>query len=402
METRAADGIDDETAWRLVLVDLLTEVETMADEFVAELKARGTYHHGLIDDAHLRDTARLSLGALVDLLLHRSARGGGAASDVPDAPGPARVRAVAEELGRSRAHRGVPVETLLEAVRLDFVVLWRHLRERAGRERAHLLVERTEDVLATVELYLTQVQRAFFAETARRQQDARLATERIVHLLLDDQETDEATLHALAQDLGVEPDAQFEAVLSSEADAVALEEALAPLLHRGRAWGHRRGALFCGLGVAGGSGPSLADAASDVGCLLLPRLHGPAALRAAVHGAEQLMASLPALDRPRTVEQVWEHGAAAWFATTAPDVVAGPADELLALPAAELARLVQTVQRYLETGSVKDTSAQLFCHRNTVVNRLRLFREVTGLDVAIPRQAALAQVVLAEAARRTG
>jgi DNA-binding PucR family transcriptional regulator len=50
---------------------------------------------------------------------------------------------------------------------------------------------------------------------------------------------------------------------------------------------------------------------------------------------------------------------------------------------------------YGRTGSVKLTSEELYCHRNTVVNRLNALQEVIGLDLTVPAQAALALVSIA-------
>ncbi|XTR51736.1 helix-turn-helix domain-containing protein [Pseudarthrobacter sp. So.54] len=38
---------------------------------------------------------------------------------------------------------------------------------------------------------------------------------------------------------------------------------------------------------------------------------------------------------------------------------------------------------YGRTGSIKETSEELFCHRNTVVNRLHSLHEVIGLDLTV-------------------
>ena len=46
--------------------------------------------------------------------------------------------------------------------------------------------------------------------------------------------------------------------------------------------------------------------------------------------------------------------------------------------------------RRIATGSVKETAAAEFVHRNTVINRAAAFRTATGLDVSIPLQAAVA------------
>ncbi|WP_237449895.1 helix-turn-helix domain-containing protein [Nocardiopsis alba] len=60
------------------------------------------------------------------------------------------------------------------------------------------------------------------------------------------------------------------------------------------------------------------------------------------------------------------------------------------------ARLLETLAHYTATGSVKAAAASLYCHRNTVVNRLQTFREVTGLDLTVPSQAARALVLFAD------
>ncbi|MGV8873536.1 MAG: helix-turn-helix domain-containing protein, partial [Rhodococcus sp. (in: high G+C Gram-positive bacteria)] len=72
-----------------------------------------------------------------------------------------------------------------------------------------------------------------------------------------------------------------------------------------------------------------------------------------------------------------------------PTILAG----LHELPAGERDRVIDTVRVYLDTGSVREAAAALYCHRNTVLNRLIKFHGATGLDVQIPREAAL--VVLA-------
>ena len=54
----------------------------------------------------------------------------------------------------------------------------------------------------------------------------------------------------------------------------------------------------------------------------------------------------------------------------------------------ERERLVEAVRAYLDSGSIGRTADVLYCHRNTVANRLRRFAEVTGVDPTIPVQAA--------------
>jgi len=60
----------------------------------------------------------------------------------------------------------------------------------------------------------------------------------------------------------------------------------------------------------------------------------------------------------------------------------------------ERQRLLEVARSYGRTGSIKETSEELFCHRNTVVNRLHSLHEVIGLDLTVPAEAARALVAL--------
>jgi DNA-binding PucR family transcriptional regulator len=46
------------------------------------------------------------------------------------------------------------------------------------------------------------------------------------------------------------------------------------------------------------------------------------------------------------------------------------------------------VRNFLHTGNITTTAQELFCHRNTILNRLNRFQELTGIDLAVPAQAA--------------
>ncbi|MDH6222401.1 PucR family transcriptional regulator [Streptomyces pseudovenezuelae] len=70
-------------------------------------------------------------------------------------------------------------------------------------------------------------------------------------------------------------------------------------------------------------------------------------------------------------------------------------------PPAEADHLLWTVQVHLSgSGSLADTAAALYCHRNTIQQRLNRFAELTGRDPRRPEGAAL--VVLALSVNRLG
>ena len=58
------------------------------------------------------------------------------------------------------------------------------------------------------------------------------------------------------------------------------------------------------------------------------------------------------------------------------------------LTAHERERLLETVTAYCDSGSVAETTRRLYCHRNTVLNRLGRFTELTGLRPTRPAEAA--------------
>jgi len=64
------------------------------------------------------------------------------------------------------------------------------------------------------------------------------------------------------------------------------------------------------------------------------------------------------------------------------------------LPQPDRDRLVDTVLQFCTNGSIKENAETLFCHRNTIVNRLLRFHDLTGLDVTIPVDAARALIAI--------
>ena len=46
--------------------------------------------------------------------------------------------------------------------------------------------------------------------------------------------------------------------------------------------------------------------------------------------------------------------------------------------------LLETLESYLQEGSIAGVAAQTYRHRNTIRNRLRVVEEVTGLDLSRP------------------
>ncbi len=78
------------------------------------------------------------------------------------------------------------------------------------------------------------------------------------------------------------------------------------------------------------------------------------------------------------------------------DRVLGPLDRL---DPADRDVIVETLTAWLDAdGSAQRAGARLYCHRNTVLNRLRRFEQLTGRCLTRPRDAV--EISLALTARR--
>lgn len=128
---------------------------------------------------------------------------------------------------------------------------------------------------------------------------------------------------------------------------------------------------------------------SDEPCGLAYSSDGLAGLATASRQAISLADHLaPEDDRPLTIEQNWQRLARRQISTAGFDFAKSLDDALTDARPGEEERIRETVMSYLRTGSVTDSAEQLFAHRNTVLNRLRRFTELTGVDLHVPLQAA--------------
>ena len=116
----------------------------------------------------------------------------------------------------------------------------------------------------------------------------------------------------------------------------------------------------------------------------------------AVRLAEATLAALPAsANGPAATRDQWLALAAHSLGEFGDDLEADVLGPLHALPVRDVDRLLEAVTGYLRTGSLAHTARDLYCHRNTVLNRLHRFAEVTGRDVMASPDAAVVALALA-------
>jgi hypothetical protein len=123
---------DQRERWTTLIGRLREDAATLVVAFIERVQAIPPYGRGVVPTDRLVTDANLTF----DVLLRRLA-----GQALPD-----RMCSIAPSIGRDRARRGVPLDDLLTAVRLDFRVLWSALRDRAAAADEALLVAHAEDV----------------------------------------------------------------------------------------------------------------------------------------------------------------------------------------------------------------------------------------------------------------
>ncbi|WP_104102761.1 helix-turn-helix domain-containing protein [Arthrobacter sp. 08Y14] len=376
-------NIEDSSARWTALLDGLS-VERLTALFLERVLQLNDYHDGALPASEIRRTATVSFSALIESLRPRD-----------DSP-----RLVAErhdialDVGVSRARAGVPVESLMTAIRLDFTILWSELMNLADASDAELLVRRAETVWEVVDSYASQAQAAYILERQRMAQEATSLRQGYVAALFGPVSAPPEMLARIARGLGVGEDAIL-MVAAAAADNTAA-------LHLAVAAASRRGADLFTHPLPDGlvvfwvcderSGSAVRDAAEQVRgipCGLVERVHGLAGLRLAAQTARALAALAGPGDRGAlTMRNAWARLARHRLAETGIPMVPDVDAALQGCGPVERERLQEAVSTYLATGSIARSAEQLFCHRNTLMNRLRRFTELTGIDVMVPEQAA--------------
>ena len=308
----------------------------------------------------------------------------GLAASTPEGP-----YAAPRATGHQRAQQGVPLESVLHAYRLGHRVIWDHLvREArlAGGATLDVLVDAASEVWALVDTYSSEVARAYRAtelEIARHDDRRRDA---LLDALLEGRGSDRSVAADAAAALQLPQSGRICVVVTGGTDFAQLAgDALAvrgwPSAWRTRAdqevgivsLGRSEVAEVTGLlsriGVTrGGVSPVVEELALVDGAARLAAI----AMLAKAQGVVELDEVLP--------------GA---LLASAPELAARLVDRALApvmeLPAHEQDVLLDTLRAWIACGgSAGQTADQLYCHRNTVLNRLRRIATLTGRSLSGP------------------
>ncbi|NKX55711.1 PucR family transcriptional regulator [Arthrobacter sp. E918] len=301
---------------------------------------------------------------------------------------PPDLRTLPRDVAIRRARQGVPLDAFLEAVRNDFRVLWKGLERVARDNGISVLVANMDRVLDSVEGYVSHIQQAFSEEEALLARNKQLYRQRLLSRLFQAEAPDPEKAAEIAASLGVQPADTFEVLaVTGDGATQALRQYEAD--HRTFVY-EATGAVYLFRPERAGRTWRQDPPGFDAG--YLDGVGGLAAVPAAAASARVLAGQrLPGL---ATVEDSWMGIAGQLLEGTLPGFSAPVRRALDACMPHERQRLLQVARSYARTGSVKETSEELYCHRNTVVNRLHSLQEVIGLDLTVPAEAARALVAL--------
>jgi hypothetical protein len=381
-------AFDTEVTSRLVDLAplLLDQLDAMTDRMVDVLSRTEPSYRDLILDSEeelrrsTRDNLEHGLLALVG-------------APVPDRP----ALHGAREIGRRRAAQGIPLEAVLRAYRLGGQVTWEALLRvsaQAGNRHDTLLLQVAGTVWRTNDGECAALAEGYRDEQRRLAGVDEEARRRVLDGLLDGRGDDPSFVRTAADLLAMSLDGRLMAVvaLPAESGEPGLEGVGPELLRHGvrSVWGMRSGAQV-GLIALGSLG------AAEIRARLEALTTGPVGVSSPVDGAGAVssayrLAETAARTLPRTTRRVVtiDERLPEALLSNSPEIssrlVGQTLGGLLALPADEREVLLDTLAAFLASdGSPTRAADELYCHRNTVMHRLRRIEQVTGRKVADPR-----------------
>lgn len=367
--------------WEQLLQGL--DVEVLTTRFIQRLQLVRPYVDSPLTLSEIRRTGKASFEALILAMRTED-----------DNPSYLRQRdAIAVDVGVSRARAGVPIEALMTAIRLDFKILWEAITAASTAEDAPLLVAHTQRVWEVVDGYAGQTQQAYVAEMARMQAEATSLRQGYLARLFGEASLSEEAVGQLAGDLGLPRDALYVVGAALEDQIGEVRLALANERAGYQVLSYSMGdalIVFFPFDARPGSESVRLHAALErLRCGLASAQVPLGEVRTAAEVAVELARLLePGEQGAMTWIRGWARMARRQLASAGSPGLADIERTLHECGEAERHRLVDAVEAYLETGSISQVASRLYCHRNTVMNRLKRFESLTGIDPTVPVQAA--------------
>lgn len=380
-------------AIRRVASVLELHLNALAARSVGEIWTREPdFHHHVAAPEQLLDSCKISMGAAL-------------ASLIDDHLKPAQADGV-RSLGQAASQQGIPLEMALRALRIDYLVLWSEMLLVARTSDARTmqsLLNASEPVWAAIDGVMVEFTNGYRSRQDERTRAEAAHREALVLRLLDGRDVDQPEVYEW---LAVTPTDRLIVVVASLAPASereTLERAVRHGLMNG-VWAQRGDTIVGIVGLRTAQPARLVAALARLPKLRagVSRIHHLGSLVDALREAALAHDSIPPdvsdvasiYDRPLGVLVASELALAVELAR---EMLAG----VLERPERERALLLDTLVAFDDSdGSVSEVAKRLFCHRNTVLNRLAKITRLTGMSFTAPRD--LARVALSAQVLRIG
>ena len=394
---------DVQRAW----LPLVEQSDRIADSITLTLLERDAAIYDQVDPdmrADVRESTRVHIRRGLEVLTGQRPAGSSAAVQVW------------RETGRRRAQQGVPLELVLNAYTVGARMLWEALvadsQRRDGRGDEPVLLLAARIVWSNLDVQTAVLIDSYRRESARLTRADLQRQQSVLDALVEGRGADPEYAAEVRDALGVDPDAPvgcLVALLDGEPDGgMGPSEDRLERLGLSVRW-HVRGGTYFGLVAAS------ADVAHPVPVTLgedqLVEAVGPQVMArvgvcvapdgvAGFASAYQL-ATRAAETMPRgttgavAVSQRLPEVLLAGSPQVAPLLLRETLGPLLAQPEAQARTLLDTLAALLRhDGSPTHAAEELYCHRNTVIYRLKQIEELTGRSLNSPRDKLLLELAL--------
>ncbi|MGW0908672.1 PucR family transcriptional regulator [Streptomyces sp. NPDC002853] len=363
---------------RELAVTLVDNIDRLVDSLAADICAHSTsYASG---SPVSREDLRLVLRGNMDLALHEF--GGMTAADD-------RFEAVAAENGRLRAEQGMPLATVLQAYRRGGRVLWQAMadwmRDRSPAQQ-RLVGDMAGAVWETIDRFSSAMADAYRLRTLELEHREASRRGALFEALLDGRGDEPAVASAAATALGVPRHGRYVVVvIAQDAHDPASPPDPGPALEALGMWSfwRPRAETVAGLVRVRAAGPTqLVDALRGQGVcragISPPFEELPAAAQGLRLARRALDTLPPGSGEVASLDERLVHAALGAEPEIADRLAIRYLDAVLR-SGAERPVLLETLRVWLDSGcSASGTATRLFCHRNTILNRISRVAELTG------------------------
>lgn len=371
-----------EQRWNSVMHKLWQQLDHLTDSYTELTASIIPFNEGDAEFEAARQRSRMAYEYMLRQLM--------------EVPIPDEMSDVPHKVAHAWVSNHLPLDVLMQVTSLTYKSFWEALLWNTSKADLPMLAVNAERVWWVVQSLCSEIQAAYTAEAAEIA-GARLDDER-KHLarLFSDADLGHQQLTAIAGALEVPIDGVFAVAVARQSGHDGLRAARRSLQQRGmRAFLHDGGEHVILLLEVTDADEDTREWFAGTRCAVAPLAQGLENVPRRAALAVRMAEVLPEGEGPAELMDLWDRlvgeDIAAWGADMRSEVL----QEVATRDDYEAERIRETVREYLVTGSATTAAARLYCHRNTVINRLRVFREITGLDVTVPRQAAAVVVAMA-------